>query len=593
MKKLTITLLVLTALLSVCLNSAEASWTQHGIDWDFEDACDAVAGDFGGEQLPDVAGLNAAGIINIYENDGNQQFITHFVAQVPSNSRVLRAGDMDNDGDLDLIVAPDYSTALLEGILLLINDGNFRFTSRQIEDEYYHYYELRVVDVDNDGDLDLAGVHASSGGDYLTWWENQDNGETFIEHNITNCLDPCFGYADMDEDGDIDFTTGISGDIVWLENTANQVFVIHILGPYPPPYTNDVEPGDLDDDGDLDVIVGNSNGIFWFQNNGDLVFGEMEQLPSAARASRLKIMDVDGDGCTDITGFNWGALDWIENFMCRDYQNWGISQQEVGEFNYDACDMNEDGKIDFVVTGTMTANNIQWYENELNPTVKLQVFPQNTPIIIPPEGGSFDFNVFLWNTTSDTLIQDLWTSLEPEYGPMHPVEPVMLIEGITLMPDTVISRQLTQRVPASLPVDEYGYIVKFGDFPHTCVVQYGFGFYKYPEEDLLFGKEKQIIMDTNVEESVISPIYSDFGLSTAPNPFNAATTISFELQAASQAELTVFDITGRRVWGLGDRVWQAGRHEAIWDAEGMGSGVYFVRLEAGDFMQTVKLLYIK
>ena len=85
----------------------------------------------------------------------------------------------------------------------------------------------------------------------------------------------------------------------------------------------------------------------------------------------------------------------------------------------------------------------------------------------------------------------------------------------------------------------------------------------------------------------------DLALTASPNPFNAATTISFELQAASQAELTVFDITGRRVWGLGDRVWQAGRHEAIWDAGGMSSGVYFVRLEAGDFVQVRKLLLIK
>ena len=95
---------------------------------------------------------------------------------------------------------------------------------------------------------------------------------------------------------------------------------------------------------------------------------------------------------------------------------------------------------------------------------------------------------------------------------------------------------------------------------------------------------------------IISAIPNEYSLSqNYPNPFNASTTISFKLQAPSSTELKIFDITGREVWSKADGSWQlaAGQHSVVWDASGMASGVYFVRLEAGEFMQVRKLLLIK
>ena len=64
-----------------------------------------------------------------------------------------------------------------------------------------------------------------------------------------------------------------------------------------------------------------------------------------------------------------------------------------------------------------------------------------------------------------------------------------------------------------------------------------------------------------------------------PNPFNPATTISFELVTAGFVELKVFNITGREVASLVNGHLSLGMHEVVWDAEGMVSGVYFVRME--------------
>ena len=67
-------------------------------------------------------------------------------------------------------------------------------------------------------------------------------------------------------------------------------------------------------------------------------------------------------------------------------------------------------------------------------------------------------------------------------------------------------------------------------------------------------------------------------LEVFPNPFNQQAAISFKLQAAGRVELKVFDLTGREVGSLVNGYLSSGEHEVIWNAEGMTSGVYFVKL---------------
>ena len=70
-----------------------------------------------------------------------------------------------------------------------------------------------------------------------------------------------------------------------------------------------------------------------------------------------------------------------------------------------------------------------------------------------------------------------------------------------------------------------------------------------------------------------------FGFESFPNPFNAQTTIGFELPEAGEVSLTVYDVTGREVRSLVTGHLSLGKHEVVWDAEGVSSGVYLVRLE--------------
>ena len=78
-----------------------------------------------------------------------------------------------------------------------------------------------------------------------------------------------------------------------------------------------------------------------------------------------------------------------------------------------------------------------------------------------------------------------------------------------------------------------------------------------------------------------------------PNPFNPSTTIRYGLPSRSHVVLTVYNTLGQQVATLVQGEQEAGFHEAVFDASGLASGVYLYRLQAGDFLQTKRLLLLR
>ena len=80
-----------------------------------------------------------------------------------------------------------------------------------------------------------------------------------------------------------------------------------------------------------------------------------------------------------------------------------------------------------------------------------------------------------------------------------------------------------------------------------------------------------------------------------PNPFNPVTTIRFNIPIETQLATTlqIFDVNGRPIESLVNRVLQAGQHEIEWSASGMPSGVYFAELVSGNYRQVQKLVLMK
>jgi hypothetical protein len=78
-----------------------------------------------------------------------------------------------------------------------------------------------------------------------------------------------------------------------------------------------------------------------------------------------------------------------------------------------------------------------------------------------------------------------------------------------------------------------------------------------------------------------------------PNPFNPVTTIAYELPQSTIVNLSVYNVTGQLIETLINEYKNAGYHSVIWNASNVGSGLYFYRIEAMDFTETMKCVILK
>ena len=82
-------------------------------------------------------------------------------------------------------------------------------------------------------------------------------------------------------------------------------------------------------------------------------------------------------------------------------------------------------------------------------------------------------------------------------------------------------------------------------------------------------------------------------LQNYPNPFNPSTTIEFDLPKNSEVTLNVFNILGQEVTTLVTQRLSAGSYSYDWDASNPASGVYLYRLQAGDYVETRKMILMR
>ena len=78
-----------------------------------------------------------------------------------------------------------------------------------------------------------------------------------------------------------------------------------------------------------------------------------------------------------------------------------------------------------------------------------------------------------------------------------------------------------------------------------------------------------------------------------PNPFNPVTTLNFGIPVEAEVFIKIYNLQGREVYSLIDGNMEAGYHSVQWEANSAASGVYFVKMIAGDFVSTQKLMLIK
>ena len=78
-----------------------------------------------------------------------------------------------------------------------------------------------------------------------------------------------------------------------------------------------------------------------------------------------------------------------------------------------------------------------------------------------------------------------------------------------------------------------------------------------------------------------------------PNPFNPITTISYQLPKSAFVNISIYNIVGQLVETMVNEQKNAGYHSVVWNASGVGSGLYFYRIGAGEYLETKKCLILK
>jgi len=98
-------------------------------------------------------------------------------------------------------------------------------------------------------------------------------------------------------------------------------------------------------------------------------------------------------------------------------------------------------------------------------------------------------------------------------------------------------------------------------------------------------------LDVKDDEVKLPAVFSLRG--NYPNPFNAITTIEYELKENSAITLSIFDIDGREVDVIVNDYQFAGEHSIVWNSQNVPSGIYFIRLSSREFVQTKKAILLK
>ncbi|MBD3169800.1 MAG: T9SS type A sorting domain-containing protein [candidate division Zixibacteria bacterium] len=203
-------------------------------------------------------------------------------------------------------------------------------------------------------------------------------------------------------------------------------------------------------------------------------------------------------------------------------------------------------------------------------------------------GGSFQITGTVCNTCNHPITTDVWYGVSA-FGNFYQQG---LFNNIPLNPGQCISGLLTQHVPTFAPTGIYRYVAYCGEYS-TGEICDSASF----EFNIVCQSPNAKGGDWYTEGNLFGidvPVPGEYSLiGNYPNPFNATTTITYELPVSGNVNLEVYNIKGQLVETLVAGHVDAGTHNVSWDASQYSSGVYFYKLTAGDTVLTKRMTLLK
>jgi hypothetical protein len=259
-------------------------------------------------------------------------------------------------------------------VILLRQEPRGVFTAEILLENVGRVTDARPVDLDGDGDFDIAvAIYGSGDEGEIAWLENIGSGQ-FQRHTILSSPGALnVSPVDLDQDGKIDLVSLVAQEheaVVGLLNRGKGQFETVILGRAMHPATGSTSMRlvDLDGDGDEDILFTNGDthdfqpdpkpyhGVQWLENQGNLRF-QPRDIGRYYGAASAAAGDLDGDGDLDIVASSWDnyweepgrqSMLWFENDGSQQFTPHRLLGRTSGIVSFELANITGDSRPEII-----------------------------------------------------------------------------------------------------------------------------------------------------------------------------------------------------------------------------------------------------